>query len=234
MIFEPQQSIPAESNFREFQRARRLLEDHLPRLRDELDVHRKELPAPKCRGAICEQILFETASNLASLTCILPQLCRTLQELEAHSAGLHVLESSMVAFAHDPTDPTAPVTQVPGRLRLWCAMMHFLDSCFWLDETISLKINSFSSRPRFLVVDFRGPYEESDPLDTGDTFHSLLWLSALLARLGGASRPLEAKPARFQVRERWGMKEMYAPAPSFRDSTAVSKQTRLTFICEAV
>ena len=117
-------------------------------------------------------------------------------------------------------------------------MMHLLDSCFWLDEELSLKINSFSSGPRFLVVDFRDPtYEETD-LDTGETFHSLLWLQALLARLGDASsrtRLLEAKPARFQVRESWGMKEMYAPyAPSFKASTGDSKQTRLTFICEAV
>lgn len=238
-IWEPHlQSVRApKSNFHsDFQMARRLLEDHLPRIRNELEVRHKKLPAPKCEGAFCEQILFKKfdtfASNVSSSTCILPQLCRTLQEVETQH-GLHVLASSMVE-AHDPT---APVTQFPGRLRLWCAMMHFLDSCFWLDEGVSLKISS-SSSPHFFVVDFRGPtYEETD-LD-GDTFHSLLWLQSLLTRLGDASSStglLEAKPARFQVRESWGMKEMYMYAPyvsSFKGSTD-SKRTRLTFICEAV
>ena len=179
-IWEPHlQSVRApKSNFHsDFQMARRLLEDHLPRIRNELEVRHKKLPAPKCEGAFCEQILFKKfdtfASNVSSSTCILPQLCRTLQEVETQH-GLHVLASSMVE-AHDPT---APVTQFPGRLRLWCAMMHFLDSCFWLDEGVSLKISS-SSSPHFFVVDFRGPtYEETD-LD-GDTFHSLLWLQSLL------------------------------------------------------
>eukprot|EP00435_Cladocopium_sp_Y103_P024764 s3107_g6.t1 len=240
-MWEPHlQSVPAsKSNFRpaEFQMARRLVEDNLPRIRNELELlDRKKLPAPKCDGAMCEQILLEnSARNVSSpATCILlPQLCRTLQEVEAHH-GLRVLASSMV----EANDPMVPVPQFPGRLRLCCArMMHVLDSCFWLNEAVSrLQITSISSRQQFFVVDFRDPTEETHP-EIGETFHSLLWLQTLLVRIGDGSSLglLEAKPARFQVRESWGMREIFAPyAPSFKGQPTGDSKLRLTFICEAV
>ena len=177
------ENIASASWNKDFQVAQKLLENHMPKLHTELDEF----------GGSEHKLLEFSACHFISKCDLVPLLCRTLEEIEAH--GLQVLASAVVG-ANWKLEVTP--NQFPGRIQLWCSFRNVevlwnetnperigADSCFWFDESSStLQIKS--SEMRFVVFTFLHPaWNQHFELEiSGEPVKDVLWLQGLLMQLG--------------------------------------------------